>query len=95
MTIFGQPKYKKYADIIKVDTISNARESVMSLKKEYKEAQTNIKKLRIIKVLIYTINRIEVTLKRTTLSISEQYEFKRVLTIYKDLLDKISKDYKR
>ena len=93
MSLFEQPKYKKYADIIKIDTISNARESITSLKKEYKSAQTKTKKLRIVKVLVYTINRINATLKRTTLSVSEKYEFKRILIIYEDLLHKITKEY--
>ena len=95
MTLFEQPRYKKYADIIKIDTIPNARDSVASLKKEYRDAQTKMKKLRIVRVLVYTINRIEATLKRTTLSVSERYEFKRILIIYEDLLNKITKEYKR
>lgn len=93
MTLFRPSKYKKYADIIKIDTISNARESIIQLKKEYREAQTNVKKLRIIKILIYTINRIEANLKRKDLSYAEKYEYRRILSLYKDLSDKITKNY--
>lgn len=91
MELFDQPKYKRYSDIVRIDTIPNARKSAALLTHEYREAQNNTKKLRIIRVIVYTLNRINAILKRKTLSGDERYEFKRIYIIYNDLLIRIKR----
>lgn len=55
-TLFAPARYKKYADIIDITDINEAKKSISKLKSELKGA-TIKKKARIKKIAIYTSNR--------------------------------------
>lgn len=83
-TIFFPPKYKRYADIVRIDTPEAARESVRILKKEFDEAGTKAKKRRIKRMMVLAANRAEVIAGNPRVSARERAEAREVARIYRE-----------
>lgn len=81
-TIFVPAKHKKYADIISLVDVPSARESVKELKKEFNEAETRAKQVRIKRVTVNASNRAKASAKRKRLSYKERLELNEIGRIY-------------
>ena len=81
-TMFGTPKHKYLSDIISISSPSAAQGSVKELKREFQEAKTRTKKLRIAKATMLAANRARASVKKTNLSKRERNEFWAIVKIY-------------
>lgn len=86
-TIFFKAKHKYLGDMISLKSPALARISVIDLKQEFKDAQTNDKKLRIARATMLASNRAKVILKKKGLSLKERTEFRQILSIYKKVAE--------
>ena len=82
-TIFFKTKHKYLGDMISLKSPALARNSVTDLKQEFKDAQTNAKKLRIARATQLASNRAKVILKKKGLSLKERSEFRQISVLYK------------
>ena len=92
-TIFFKPKYKKIADLIRIDTPKNAKEGLKELYGEFKKLKTKKAMLRRIRSITLAINRINAMLKKKSLSAKERKELKEVKKIFVDYKQKMRRYY--
>lgn len=89
-TMFGEAVYEKYADIVRMDTIKNANESIRKLKEEFKTAETRAKKVRVKRVTVNASNRAFASAKRERLSVMERHSLrvigKKYRSAYKGMI---------
>ena len=81
-TIFVPARHKKYADIVSLVDVPSARESVRKLKKEFDDAETRSKKVRVKRVTVSARNRSLISAKRKRLSRKEKQELLDISLIY-------------
>ena len=94
-TLFQEPRYQKYADIVDFKDPKSARSSVKKLNDEFNDAKTHEKRVRIIRVTNLASNRAKASSLRKNLSPDEKKEFEQIAKIYrkaqKDLSIKLEK----
>ena len=94
-TLFKKPKHKKYAEMISFKNPTQARISGRKLRKEFREAKQNAKRLRIAKATQYASNRAKAITKRKKLSTDERKQFKEIGKIYGNTAKSMWKKYKK
>jgi hypothetical protein len=82
-TIFFPPKYKRYAEIVRIDTPEAAKLSVKQMKEEFNKAETDAKKRRLKRMVVLAMNRAKVISENPRVSAKERAEAKRVAEIYR------------
>lgn len=82
-TLFNKPKYDYLSEIIDMKNPDKARGSVKELKKEFRNAETKKKKLRIKMATVLAQNRAKAILGRDNLSKEEQRQFRQIEKIYR------------
>jgi len=82
-TIFFPPKYKRYAEIVRIDSPEAARASVKILREEFNRAETAEKRRRIKRMMVLAANRAAAAAKKKDLSGKEMTEFLEVERIYR------------
>ena len=92
-TLFKKPKYKYLAKIVRFDTPENAKKSTKKLEKEFINAKTDKKRLRIARTSLYASNRAEASGKRKNLSRKEKSEYKKIAILYKNTSNMLFKEY--
>jgi hypothetical protein len=96
-SLFKDPDYKKYSNIIEMDDVKSAKRSVRTLQEEFDKAETQNKKRRIAHVTQLAANRSSAMLDRKNLSQNERDQFHDIGAVYqkaaKDLWQQYSKQY--
>ena len=87
-TMFFPPTSPKYAEIVSLESPEDARASVRELSKEYNDAETRTKKVRIIRVAVLAMNRAKVISERRGVSPEVKRDFREIHQIYKDAVEK-------
>ena len=84
-TLFSKPEFKKYAKMIKITSVKDARDSIHKLNEEWKGA-THAKKVRLIRVAVLAANRCAAMIKRKKrpLKAGTKVEKRKVEKIYRD-----------
>lgn len=91
-TLYAPAKYKKYGKIVSFKNPTQARNSVTKLRKEYRDAKTQKKKLRVYRVTIYAANRAKANLRR--LRGKEYNEMKDIHAAYKGAKNSFKSQYR-
>jgi hypothetical protein len=91
--LFSAPVYKKYGDMVSFESTTAARKSVADLKKEFNEADTANKQLRIARVAQYAANRARASTNRKHLSPDVKKRFTKMHKIYSDAADTMFSKY--
>jgi len=81
-TVFFPAKSKKYSEMVRIDTPKAAEDSVEKLMKEFNEAKTKEKKVRIKRYTVLAENRARIMAGNERLSTEERQEAARVAEIY-------------
>lgn len=92
---YEPPYYKKYSEIVRMDTPTNARNSAKELVQEAEKAKRPSKIRRIIHVLNLAANRAKAARKRKNLSPKERHELVQIENIYRSATKKVQKIYQR
>jgi len=87
-------KWKKYAEIIRIDTVDEARLSVEILEDEFDESKHRPKKLRIINSMNEAARRAEVGSRNPNFSERERKEMADVAAVYSGSVDRLRAKYK-
>jgi hypothetical protein len=87
-SIFFPPRHKKYAEIVKVDTPANARESVQKLEAEFRTADRRKKRL-IKRVTVLAATRARVMSANDRLSPEQRREAAEVARIYQQAAERM------
>ena len=93
-TMFGKPKHKYLRDIISIRTPESATGSVRELNREFNQAKTKAKKLRIARATLLASNRAKAMLSKR-LSPRERGEMLMVSAIYKKAAERMFDVYGR
>ena len=88
-TMFGEAKSKKYAEIVRLDSIPTAKQSARILMREFEDAETRDKKVRVKKVTVNASNRARASAKRKNLSAKERKELNEIAGIYENTYEKM------
>jgi len=88
-TIFFPPKYKKYAEIVRIDNPEAARGSVKQLTEEFHKAETKEKKRRIKRMMVLAYARAKVMSQNKNLSLAQRREAAEVAGIYREAYQKL------
>ena len=80
--LFHPARYKYLADIVRIDTVENAKKAVRKLLKHFREAKTRAKKIRVKKATVLAANRARVLSKSPRISPKERQEFREIARIY-------------
>jgi hypothetical protein len=83
-TIFFPPRYKRYAEIVRIDNPEAARGSVEILAREFREAGSVEKRRRIKRMMVLAANRAAAAARKRDLSDRERREFLEVERIYRE-----------
>lgn len=89
--LFGKARYKKYADIISFKDVSSAEKSRDKLLREFYNAETRAKEVRIVRVSTYASNRARASSKRRRLSKKERNELIEIADIYANLAQSLGR----
>lgn len=81
-TIFFPAKSEKYSEIVRIDTPKAAEDSVEKLMKEFNEAKTREKKVRIKRYVVLAENRARVMANNERLSPAQREEARKIAQIY-------------
>jgi len=92
-TLFKKPKHKYLAKIVNFDTPENAKKSTKKLEKEFVNAKTDKKRLRIARASLFASNRAEASGKRKNLSRKEKTEYRKIAVLYKNTANMLFKEY--
>ena len=83
--MFYRPRrYRYLANIVRIDSVENAREAVRKLWEEFHEAKTYTKKLRIARATLMAANIASVFTRRRYLSPEERHEKAEVERVYRE-----------
>jgi len=94
-TMFGKPRYSYLSEMISLRNPSSARGSVRELKKEFDDADTSAKKLRIARATQLAANRAGATRKRKGLSRIEKGEYGQISDIYNKAAKVLFRKYQK
>lgn len=83
-SIFFEPKHEKYAEIVSFENPREAMQASAILEREFDDAKTRAKKVRVKRVTVLAGNRAEAMLQKKELSTSERREFREIAKIYRD-----------
>ena len=92
-TVFFPSKHKWLADIVRLDTPSNARKAAERLEREFNKS-TRSRKLLILRAINLAAIRARIGSQNKRLSEKERREYKVIHGIYRRLYEKLSKKYK-
>ena len=92
-TVFFPARHKWLADIIKLDTPSNARRAAEKLEREFNKS-TRSRKLLILRAVNLAAIRARIGSRNKRLSEKERREYRVIHGIYRRLYEKLSKKYK-
>ena len=81
-TMFGSAKYEYLSNMVSLRNPAAARGSIRELEREFQEAKTHTKKLRIARATRLAANRADASRKRKGLSVREYDEFAVIARIY-------------
>jgi len=81
-TMFGKPKFRKYSDIVSLESTSSARKSIRLLNKEFRDADTRAKKVRVKRVTLLASNRAYAMAQKRKLSFRERRELLHIADMY-------------
>lgn len=81
-TMFGDPRYKKYAQMVKLDTEDNAKQATEDLMNAFWRAKTRATKIRILRVTVLAMNRANAMRKRRNLTSKERKELRKIAEWY-------------
>ena len=81
-TMFGKAKYRYLSKTITIKSPASAREAVRELNREFDDAQTKSKRLRIARATQLAANRASVSGRRKNLSSNERRQYKQIDQIY-------------
>lgn len=93
-TLFKRSKHKKYVEMISFKNPTQARTSARKLRKEFREAKRNAKKLRIARATQGASNRAKASGKRKKLSTDKRKQFKEIGKIYDTTAKSMWEKYK-
>ena len=82
-TMFGKPKHKELANIVKIDSPADARKSTSMLKRRFRHAKSRSEKVAIKRATVNASNRAGAFLSKKDLSASEKSEMRKVKKIYR------------
>lgn len=82
-TLFISSK-SKYSEIVEIDDIDSAKESIKKLQAEYDSSKRRDKKIRIYHVADLTSKRCYASARRKNISPKEKSEFKKIGNLYQD-----------
>lgn len=88
-SMFGPPKHKELAKIVRIDTPENARKSAKQLLNKFKRARTREQKVTIKRSVVLAANRAEAIRKKKNLSAKERREMKQIEKIYRSAAKKM------
>jgi hypothetical protein len=89
--MFGPPKHKKYADIVAITSVDEAKRSSSRLMEEYKASATKSKCTLIRQVVNNASNRAMAASKKKTISVATRERLVAVSKIYRNLFDALKK----
>jgi len=92
-TMFVKPKYDYLSNIISLRNPSAARGSVKELRREFDQAKTRAKRLRIARATQLAANRAGAMLERRNLSTLECQQYRKIRGIYNDVAKRMFKKY--
>lgn len=81
-TVFFPSESKKYADMVDLTSVENAKVSVFDLLSEFSEAKTYVKKLRVKRVTVLAANRAKVMSQNPRLKHNTRLQKARVAEVY-------------
>ena len=87
--LFGPAKNKKIAEIIRMDSIKGAEQSIAKLKRLIDKGEITIDEA--IKYVNCVANRAKVQERRKNLSTKEKREFKKIAKLYNDFKERLEK----
>ncbi len=94
-TMFGKAKHEYLRDIISIRSPESATGSVRELTREFYEAKTKTKRLRIARSAQLASNRALASAKRTAVSAREKAELRKVAGIYAQAAKRMFEVYGR
>lgn len=94
-TMFGPARNKYLRDIITLQNPSAARGAVRELNREFDDAATKTKKLRIARAAQLASNRAKASAKRKGLSVRERRQMKEIGEIYDRAAERMFRTYSR
>jgi len=92
-TMFVKPKYDYLSNIISLRNPLAARGSVKELQREFDQAKTGAKRLRIARATQLASNRSGAMLGRRNLSSLERQQYRKIRDIYDDVAKRMFKKY--
>ena len=93
--LFRKPRWKKYARIVTFENPDAAKGAARELLREFRNAKTRAKKVRVKKVTVYAANRARASAKRKSLSSRERRELLQIARIYERAAAKMKLPPKR
>lgn len=87
-------KWKKYAEIIRIDKLDEAKLSIERLEEEFDESKHRPKKLRIINSMNEAASRAEVGGRNHNFSEEERREMRDVAAVYSGAVTRLRAKYK-
>jgi hypothetical protein len=93
-TAFGPPRSEKYSQMVHFGTMADARASVEKLRDEFKNANTEAKKLHVARVVNLAANRAEIMTHEARLSPSVREEKKPIEQLFRSTAEQMFKDIK-
>lgn len=94
-TMFGKAKHDYLRDIISIRSPESATGSVRELTREFFNAKTKVKRLRIARSAQLASNRALASAKRKSVSVVEKAELRKVAGIYAHAAEKMFEAYGR
>ena len=89
MTLFGVPRWEKYADIVTFRSIEEAERAAEVLREEFMSAKTHAKKLRVWHVADLAAKRAAAASKKKNLKPETRRRLIKVAKIYHKLADEL------
>jgi hypothetical protein len=83
-TMFGKPKNKALAKMVRLDSPSAARKSAIALKRRFHSMKTRPAKVATKRATVLASSRAKASGKKRNLSTKEKREFASISKIYKD-----------
>jgi hypothetical protein len=83
-TLFGEPHYQKYSEIISLENPDAAKGSAGQMLREFRGASTRAKRVRVKRAVVQAANRAGVASGSMRLSSREREEARQIAKIYND-----------
>jgi len=94
-SIYFESKYQKYSEMIRIDTVENAKESIKQIHNEFESAKRPSKMRRLISQAVLAGNRAMVASKNPRNSQRERTESAGVEKLYRAAHKKMSNKYRK